>query len=61
MEYEYTLGTLIQTKKPHACGGDVWKVIRLGADIKLECQTCGRVIMLSRTDLQKRIKKIVEE
>lgn len=58
---EYQLGTIIQTKKPHACGGDAWKVIRLGADIKLECQTCGRVIMLSRTDLAKRIKKIISE
>jgi hypothetical protein len=58
---EYQLNTLIKTKKPHACGGSIWKVIRLGADIKIECQTCHQKVMLSRQDLEKRIKEIVEE
>ena len=32
----YTLDQIITTKKPHVCGSKEWKVIRVGADIKLE-------------------------
>ena len=53
----YKLDEIITTKKPHVCGSSLWKVIRVGADIKLECQGCKRVIMLATYELDKRIKK----
>lgn len=53
----YTLDEIIQTKKPHVCGSDKWKVIRTGADIKLECQGCKRIIMISSYELDKKIKR----
>lgn len=55
------IGSLIEFKKPHPCGGKVWKVLRTGIDFKLECVTCNRIIMVSRLDVTKRIKKIIEE
>ena len=54
---QYELNQIITTKKTHVCGSRDWKVIRLGADLKLECQGCGRIIMLSKYDLDKKIKK----
>ena len=51
------LGDIIKTKKTHPCGGDTWEVIRTGADIKMKCQTCGRVVMLDRLVFIKRRKK----
>ena len=45
-------------KKNHPCGGDAWKVLRIGIDFKLECTTCHHQIMLSRLEVYKRIKKI---
>jgi len=57
--FEYDLGSLIKTKKPHPCGTDEWKVVRLGADIKIECTKCGRVVMLDRSKFEKRIKKVL--
>ena len=53
----YKMDEIITTKKPHVCGSNEWKVIRTGADIKLECQGCKRVIMLASYELDKRIKK----
>ena len=53
----YELNQIIKTKKPHVCGGNEWKVVRTGADIKLECVKCSRVIMLSSFELDKRVKK----
>ena len=51
------LKDILRLKKPHPCGGYEWKVIRLGADIGLECQTCQRHILLSRREVRNRLKK----
>lgn len=48
---------IIKFKKPHPCGGYEWKVKRTGVDFKLECTTCGRLIMISRMEAMKRIQK----
>lgn len=53
----YELNQMIKTKKPHVCGGNEWKIIRTGADFKLECVQCKRIILLSKGELDKRIKK----
>jgi hypothetical protein len=52
---------LLQLKKTHPCGENRWKVIRLGADIKIECLGCGRHVMLSRRKLAQRLKKNLSE
>jgi hypothetical protein len=53
----YQLNQIIQTKKPHACGGNTWKVIRSGAEIGLKCEKCNREIWMLKFELDKRIKK----
>ena len=53
----YALNDKITLKKPHACGGSVWSVARIGVDIKLQCETCGKYINVSRDELRKRAKK----
>lgn len=49
----YSVGDKIKSKKPHACGGREWEITRTGADIKLKCLTCGRVIFLSVPETEK--------
>jgi len=46
-------------KKPHPCGFNEWEIVRLGADIKLKCTNCNRVIMISRIDFNKKLKKVI--
>lgn len=48
--------TIVITKKNHVCGSNEWKIIRTGADLKLECVKCKRVIMMPRYELEKKIK-----
>ncbi|HMN11666.1 MAG TPA: DUF951 domain-containing protein [Bellilinea sp.] len=50
------LEDVLRMRKPHPCGGYEWKVIRLGADIGLECTTCKHRVMLSRRDVRKNLK-----
>lgn len=47
-------------KKQHPCGNHNFEVIRLGADIKIKCTGCGRIIMLPRSKFIKGAKKIIE-
>ena len=53
------LNDTIRMRKPHPCGAMEWKVTRLGADIGLECLGCGRRVMLTRRELQRRAKSIL--
>ena len=54
------LGDILRLRKPHPCGGYEWKVVRLGADIGLECLTCNRRILLPRRELSRRLKAVVQ-
>ena len=55
------LGDVARLRKPHPCGGYEWKIVRLGADIGLECLTCGRRILLPRRTLARRLKALVPQ
>ena len=57
---EYKLGSHVIMKKGHPCGANEWEIIRLGADVKIKCVNCGRVVMISRIDFNKKIKKILK-
>ncbi len=56
---ELQIGDLVQMKKPHPCGSREWIITRTGADIKLRCQGCGRVVMLDRVLFLKRLRKVL--
>lgn len=56
-----TVGTKITTKKKHPCGCDKWTVIRTGADVKIKCDKCERVVMLTVPEFEKRVKQISGE
>jgi hypothetical protein len=53
------LGDVVRLGRSHPCGGDTWLVDRLGADIGLRCQTCGRHVMLERRALEQRLTGFV--
>lgn len=55
------IGDIVRMRKPHPCGGYEWRVVRLGADIGLECLTCTHRIMLERRALKHRMKAIIHK
>jgi len=57
---EYKLDSIVIMKKPHPCGTNKWQIVRLSADIKIKCLSCGRKIMLPRIEFNKKLKKVVE-
>ena len=54
------LGDIVKMRKSHPCGNDLWKVVYVGADIKIKCEKCARIVMPDRPTFEKRVKKIVE-
>jgi hypothetical protein len=56
---ELYLGDLVKLRRRHPCGGDTWLVDRLGADIGLRCETCGRHVLIARPALERRIAGFV--
>ena len=59
MPMELHLDDVLRLRKPHPCGGYEWRVVRLGADIGLVCLACGRRVMLTRREVEKRTKAVV--
>lgn len=57
---EYEVGDIVTLKKGHPCGTNEWEIVRTGADIKLKCNGCQRLIWVSRIDFEKRVRKIKE-
>jgi len=56
-----SLGDIVQMRKAHPCGSDRWEIIRTGADIKIKCLGCSRIVMMDRADFIKRRKKVIEQ
>ena len=61
MEKEYGMHDIVEMKKPHPCGSRLFQVTRMGADIKIRCTECDRVIMMARRDFEKRMKKVKQK
>ncbi|HSM55658.1 MAG TPA: DUF951 domain-containing protein [Candidatus Sulfomarinibacteraceae bacterium] len=59
MSVKINLGDIVQLRKKHPCGSDEWEVVRLGVDIGLVCQGCGRRVLLPRSTFNKRCKRVV--
>ena len=58
---EFQIGDIVKLKKAHPCGINEWEILRVGMDFRLKCTTCNRIVMLSRVDVNKRCKKIVQK
>lgn len=58
--HDVELGDIVVLKKGHACGANEWKIVRFGADLKLQCTNCGRTVMMPRIDVRKKARKVIK-
>ena len=61
MTKEYDVNSIVEMKKGHPCGFNQWKIIRTGADIKIKCIGCNRIVMISRAKFNKGLKKVIKK
>jgi hypothetical protein len=57
----FELGDIVRMRKKHPCGSYNWMITRLGVDIGIVCQGCGRRIMMPRSTFVKKAKLIVNQ
>ena len=53
MDKKFSLNDIVIMRKNHACGTNEWTITRVGVDIKIKCNHCGREIMMDRLEFQK--------
>ncbi len=59
MVMEIKLGDVVRLKKKHPCGSYEWQVVRLSADIGIECLKCGHCVLLKRSAFERRVKTFI--
>jgi hypothetical protein len=60
MHEEIKEGSVLVLKKGHPCGENKWEIISFGTICKIKCLGCNRIVLIDRTDLKKRIKKVLK-
>ena len=55
------VGDVVELRKRHPCGGYIWRILRVGVDVGMECLTCGRYVMVPRSRFEARVKRFVEQ
>jgi len=58
---QFGLNDIVEMKKQHPCGTNSWKIIRMGADVRIKCQGCGHSIMIPRNEFAKKMKRVTEQ
>ncbi|MBM0065404.1 DUF951 domain-containing protein [Alkalicoccobacillus gibsonii] len=57
---EFFLNDIVEMRKPHPCGANQWKIIRVGMDVRIKCMNCQHSVMLPRKEFTRKLKKILE-
>lgn len=55
-----SVGDIVEMKKNHPCGSKLFKILRVGSDVRIVCEKCGRDMSLDRLKLEKAVKKVVK-
>jgi hypothetical protein len=53
------VGDTLELKKPHPCGEKRFRVMRVGSEVRIVCNGCGRDMVLDRVKLEKAIRKLI--
>ncbi len=54
-----SVGDRLIMKKKHPCSSDTFRILRIGSDVRVVCEGCGRDLTLPREALEKMIKRII--
>ena len=55
---DYDLNDIVEMKKEHPCHkSKYWKIIRMGADIRIKCLGCGTSVLFPRVQFKTYYRK----
>ena len=56
---KFQVGDVIELKKPHPCKNKLFRVLRVGGDMRIVCLSCERDMNIDRIKLEKATKRII--
>lgn len=60
-EKKFDLNDIVEMKKPHPCGENKWRIIRMGMDIRIKCLGCDHSVLIPRKEFTRKLKKVLTE
>ncbi len=61
MVKRFSMGDIVELRKPHPCGSSRWEIVRTGMDFRVKCLGCGHQVMIPRPKFEKSVKKIINK
>lgn len=61
MVKKFSLGDIVELRKPHPCGSIRWEIVRIGMDFRVKCLGCGHQVMIPRPKFEKSVKKVIDK
>jgi len=58
---QFQLNDVVEMKKQHPCGTNAWRIIRMGADIRIKCEGCQHSVMIPRNEFEKKMKRLIKQ
>ena len=58
---KFQVGDVIELKKTHPCGNKLFKVMRVGSEMRIVCLECSRDMNIDRVKLEKATKKVTSQ
>ena len=56
---KFSENDILELKKPHPCGNRQFTVLRLGSEVRIKCNQCGRDMTLPREKLEHAIRNLI--
>lgn len=54
-------GNRVQLKKAHPCGNSLFRILRVGSEVRVVCERCGRDMTVDRIKLEKAIRRVMTD
>ena len=54
-------GDRVQLKKPHPCGNNLFRILRVGSEVRIVCERCARDMTVDRLKLEKAIRRTLTD
>ena len=54
-------GDRVQLKKTHPCGNNLFRILRVGSEVRVVCERCGRDMTVDRIKLEKAIRRVMTD
>ena len=58
---KFEVGNTVELKKPHPCGSKLFKILRVGTQMRVLCLGCNHDMTIDRIKLEKAVKRFVND